>query len=367
MSLDITCHECRQTRFDTSREHLETTIMDNDRFDETVKSSYIELPPDTNEHRNKIHIRSAGQRSTPQQPTIVIICGLGSSCLSFTLVQHELAAAGVPSFTYDRLGIGRSSPLLPAEGVDAAGTKTPRSRHAEELAMELDEVLRIAGVSPPYILVPHSYGGVIGWEYIASRAAHVVGLMALDANSARSCERPLNDHDLEILTKGLPDGAFVYADIVGLSAANRLPPALWEEWTEKRAPPKPWLHGAGGELAEMQGYSDSCTALHRHNLLQKQPLAKWPVTVLKGDTEGDIRRMIEASEALGGGTRAAHEDLRKRLEGCSRLEEEQQRDHLLLTDVGTKRFVEARRSGHWIHITEPELVVGEILRMIGDM
>jgi pimeloyl-ACP methyl ester carboxylesterase len=47
------------------------------------------------------------------------------------------------------------------------------------------------------------------------------------------------------------------------------------------------------------------------------------------------------------------------------LEEDQQRDHLLLTDVGTKRYVETKKSGHWVHITEPELVVGEILNMIG--
>jgi len=133
--------------------------MDSNTFETVVQSAYIDLPPDANGHRNKIHIRSAGKRSTPQHPTIVLLCGLGSSCLSFTVVQHALAAAGVPSFTYDRLGIGRSSPLPP---VDATGTETqPQSRHAEELATELDAVLRTAGIPPPYILVPHSYGGVI--------------------------------------------------------------------------------------------------------------------------------------------------------------------------------------------------------------
>lgn len=345
---------------------LETTIMDSDKFENVVQSTYIELPPHANGHLNKIHIRSAGRRSTPQQPTIVIICGLGSSCLSFTGVQHELAAAGIPSFTYDRLGIGRSSPLLPVDGADATGTEIPPSRHAEELATELDTVLRVAGVSPPYVLVAHSYGGVISWEYIAVHAEHVVGFVAIDANSPRSCERPLNDQDLEILAEGLPDGAFNYPDIVGLSAANSLPTALWEEWTEKRLPPEPWLHGTGGELAEMQSYSYSCKSLHRHTLLQTHPLTKWPVTVLKGDTESDIRRMIDTSEALGGGTKTAHEGLRKRLEGYSQLEEDQQRDHLLLTDAGTKRYVEAKKSGHWVHITEPELVVGEILSMIGS-
>ncbi|GAB7325660.1 hypothetical protein MBLNU13_g09637t1 [Cladosporium sp. NU13] len=332
--------------------------MDNDKFASTVISTYIELPPDASGHRNKIHVRSAGKPSTPQQPTVVIVCGLGSSCLSFTIVQHELASAGISSFTYDRLGIGRSSPLLPIDG-----TKSQRPRSAEELAVEMSEVLRIANVPPPYILVPHSYGGVISWEYIAAHAENVVGLVAVDANSARSCERPLSDGDLGVLAENIPEGKFVYHDIVGLSTAHRLPTALWEEWSEQCAPPKPWIQGVGGEEAEGRGCMDSCKALHKHGLLGMHPLTRYPVTVIKGDSANDIRRMIDASEALGGGIEGCHEILRKRLEGCSELEEDQQRDHLLLTDVGTRRFVEAKKSGHWVHVMEPELVVHEVMRM----
>jgi hypothetical protein len=88
--------------------------------------------------------------------------------------------------------------------------------------------------------------------------------------------------------------------------------------------------------------------------------------VIKGDSAKDIGRMIDASEDLGGGTEGCHEDLRKRLEGCSELEENQQRDHLLLTDVGSRRFIEAKKSGHWVHITEPELVVDEIVSMVEE-
>lgn len=329
---------------------------------ENVRSASIELPPDANGHQNKIHVRSAGTRSTPHEPTVVIVCGLGSSCLSFTVVQHELAEAGISSFTYDRLGIGRSSPLLPIDGAD-----TTRPRHAEELATELGDVLRIADVPPPYIFAAHSYGGVISWEYTAAHAEHVVGFVAIDANSARSPERPLKDQDFEVLTEGLPKGAFDYPEIVGLNAANLLPTPLWEEWTEKRPPTEPWLHGTGGESAEGQACFDSCRSLHRHDLLQRHPLSKYPVTVIKGDTEWDMRRMIDTSEALGGGNRTAHDDIRKRLEGYSQLEEDQQRDHLQLTDVGTKRYVQSKQSGHWVHIIEPELVVNEILRMIGEI
>lgn len=42
----------------------------------------------------------------PQQPTVVILWSRSSGCLSLTVVQHELAAAGVPSFTHDPRGLG---------------------------------------------------------------------------------------------------------------------------------------------------------------------------------------------------------------------------------------------------------------------
>jgi pimeloyl-ACP methyl ester carboxylesterase len=340
----------------------------DDGFEGTVRSTSIELSAESG-LRNKVHIRRAGQRSTPQDPTIVFVCGLGSSCLSFTVVQHELAAAGISSFTYDRLGIGRSSPLLQVDNAEAAAAapETPQPRHAKELAKELSEVLRVAGVLPPFIIASHSYGGVISWEYIAAHAGHVVGFLAIDANSARSIERPLNDQDLGILTKGLADGAFDYYKIVGLNAANRLPSALWEEATSKRHPTKPWQYGTGGEVSEMQGYSDSCKSLQRHGILSRHPLTRYPVTVIKGDTAMDIRRLIDASEALGGGTHTAHEDLRKKLEGYSQIDGDQQSDHLQLTGCGTKRYIESKRSGHWVHITEPELVVHEILKMINEV
>lgn len=77
--------------------------------------------------------------------------------------------------------------------------------------------------------------------------------------------------------------------------------------------------------------------------------------------------MVDASEALGGGTKAAHENIRKKLEGYSELEGDQQRDHLQLTDFGTKGYLESKKSGHWVHITEPELVINEILKMIGEL
>lgn len=89
--------------------------------------------------------------------------------------------------------------------------------------------------------------------------------------------------------------------------------------------------------------------------------------MIKGNSAKDIGLLIDASEALGGGTKGCHEDLRERLEGCSELEEDQQRDHLVLTDAGTRRFVQAKRSGHWVHLMEPELVVAEILRMVGEL
>ncbi|EMC98431.1 hypothetical protein BAUCODRAFT_32469 [Baudoinia panamericana UAMH 10762] len=153
-----------------------------------VASSAILLPP-LDGHERKIHLRSAGPSDSAAKPTIVIVPGLGSSCLSFTFLQESLAQAGIRSFTYDRPGNGRSSPLPECSGDGHVAGKKPKPRNATQMAAEMNEVLQAAQVLPPYVLMTHSYGGVIAWEYVAAYVENVVGLIFLDANSARSAER----------------------------------------------------------------------------------------------------------------------------------------------------------------------------------
>jgi pimeloyl-ACP methyl ester carboxylesterase len=75
--------------------------------------------------------------------------------------------------TYDRAGDGlsdaRPAPVRPLTG----GTQ----------AKELHAMLAAAGVAPPYVVVGHSYGGMVAREFARLYPAAVAGMVLLDASS----------------------------------------------------------------------------------------------------------------------------------------------------------------------------------------
>ena len=94
-----------------------------------------------NERRMHIHVTGAGT------PTVVFESGMGASCLSWTLVQPQVAQFA-RAVSYDRAGHGWSDP-------------TRRPRTARQIAQELHTLLDATGVPGPYVLVGHSFGGYV--------------------------------------------------------------------------------------------------------------------------------------------------------------------------------------------------------------
>ncbi|KAK3670703.1 hypothetical protein LTR78_009395 [Recurvomyces mirabilis] len=330
--------------------------------DPDISSSTIEI--DTDHGRKNIHIRRSTNITTQDHPVVVLVPGLGLGCLTFTTIQSELAKSGIASFTYDRLGIGRSSSLPLLESTDRdSEKKTPKPRTASALAQELDAVLHAAALKSPFVFITHSAGGLTIWEYTAAHSENSAGVVFLDANSPRSIERAVMDPDLEFLADGIK-GGLDYCSVIGLDDAHHMSGAEWEELNGQRDPPEGWTKGENGGWAEMLGWHDSCRDLARHDLVSKHPLGDRPVTVIKGFSERDIRKAIAYSEAKGGGTNEQREELLRKMEGCDVLEEECQREHLMLTGTGERRFVFAHSSGHYPHITEQDQVVSEIERMV---
>jgi pimeloyl-ACP methyl ester carboxylesterase len=92
-----------------------------------------------NERRMHIHVAGEGT------PTVVFESGMGASCLSWTLVQPQVAQF-TRAVSYDRAGHGWSDPA-----------REPRT--AQQIAQEVHVLLDAAGVSGPYVLVGHSFGG----------------------------------------------------------------------------------------------------------------------------------------------------------------------------------------------------------------
>jgi pimeloyl-ACP methyl ester carboxylesterase len=111
---------------------------------------------------HRLHIRCAGQG----MPAVIFDSALGASSLSWSLVQPAIARI-TRACSYDRAGFGWSD----------AG---PMPRTAGRIADELHELLRVDAVPRPYILVGHSFGGLVMRLFASRHADDVAGLVLIE-------------------------------------------------------------------------------------------------------------------------------------------------------------------------------------------
>ncbi len=101
-------------------------------------------------------------------PTVVLQSGLGDARAPWAPVMQQLRERHAV-FAYDRPGYGDSTGF------------TPVPRNPCGIATELHELLKSAGVKPPYLLVGHSIGGLYQYAYSRLYPDEVAGLVLVDA------------------------------------------------------------------------------------------------------------------------------------------------------------------------------------------
>ena len=114
---------------------------------------------------NRMHIRCEGTGS----PTVVMEAGSGDCSLSWALVQQNVSAFSRVC-TYDRQGYAWSDPV-------------PGPLTASNVTGRLHTLLSRANVSPPYVLVGHSLGGVYVRYYTHRYPDEVAGMVLVDPGS----------------------------------------------------------------------------------------------------------------------------------------------------------------------------------------
>jgi pimeloyl-ACP methyl ester carboxylesterase len=112
--------------------------------------------------RRRLHLYISGAGT----PAVVILPGGGAVGLDYLNIQAR-AAEHTTAVLYDRGGTGWSS-----------GVSHPRT--SAQVSDELRELLRAAGVPPPYVLLGHSLGGLFARHYAQRFPAEVTGLLLLD-------------------------------------------------------------------------------------------------------------------------------------------------------------------------------------------
>jgi pimeloyl-ACP methyl ester carboxylesterase len=112
-----------------------------------------------------LNIQGAGK------PTVVLESGIAGSSLGWSFVESQLIRS-VKVCTYDRSGLGWSAALT-----------APRT--VERMVSELAHALSEAGVAGPYILVGHSFGGLLIRAFAHFHPNLVAGLVFVDPVTIR--------------------------------------------------------------------------------------------------------------------------------------------------------------------------------------
>lgn len=110
----------------------------------------------------RLHLYEQGSGS----PAVILEAGIAGTSLGWALVQPEIA-----KFThvcsYDRAGLGWSDAVRSVSSVSDA-------------ISDLRTLLSRANVQPPYVLVGHSFGGLLVRAYAQRRPEEVAGLVLVD-------------------------------------------------------------------------------------------------------------------------------------------------------------------------------------------
>jgi pimeloyl-ACP methyl ester carboxylesterase len=288
---------------------------------------------------HKLHLSAAGPNRKPGEPVIVLMQGLGSTIDEWVAVRR-LVLPFARWLNYDRSGLGRSE--NPPEA--------PEAISAVSVATELDILLRNAGVSPPYIVVCHSWGGITSREFLNLRPKDIVGMVFVDANTENTYDG--GKWPLPYINAVIGDQNWI--ETTGLAAAHKLSNDEWAAWEKEQNDPRHQIT----EAAESRGYQGDSPILAAKKQFERQPLGDHPISVIRANTPRDFQLMYDAGVAAGNGTEEERALYREYLSKWDEKDHRWQEEILRLSTFG--RLVRAAHSGHNVQMVDPPLVAKEI-------
>jgi pimeloyl-ACP methyl ester carboxylesterase len=289
----------------------------------------------------RLHYRCAGT----SMPAVVFEAGIAASSVSWSTVQPEVATFS-RTCSYDRAGLAWSD----------AGE---RVRSAAGFVAELRRLLERAGIPPPYVLVGHSFGGIIIRAFARAHPSEIAGLVFVDTLHPREWSDPTLDQRrmlrggvflsnvgavlarlgvvrlcLALLSGGAPGVPRRFSRVFGPTAAallehmvgevQKLPsevlPMVQAYWSGPRA-----FQGMAQHLSALPF---CCEELAR----SEDSFGDLPVVVLSAANRAP--RWLAADAALAG-----------------------------MSTAGQHRV--ALRAGHWIQLDDPALVIQAVRDVVG--
>ncbi|HTM50879.1 MAG TPA: alpha/beta hydrolase [Bryobacteraceae bacterium] len=277
----------------------------------------------------RLHLQESGAGS----PVVVLEAGIAATSLSWRTIQEQIAGF-TRVVSYDRSGLGWSDPAV--SRLTLAG-----------LAGDLRALLTAAALPPPYILVAHSFGAFVVRAYSERYPEEIAGLVLVDPLLPEEWH-PMTQARARTLDRGIRlsrRGAFLArTGLVGWCLQSLLGGARW-------------LPKAIGGAASGRGLS---VMKRLAGEVGKMPPEVWPMVAAHWSNPKSFLGMaahfeslpeaaaeLYAARPLAGIPVVALTSGRKEATGLERY-------------AANLRHVIAQKSGHWIHLDEPELVVAAV-------
>jgi pimeloyl-ACP methyl ester carboxylesterase len=282
----------------------------------------------------KLHIQVTGQGS----PTVVLEAGIAATSISWALVQPEVARFTTVC-SYDRGGLGWSD-----------ATSLPRT--PSSLARELHGLLEHAGLPGPYVLVGHSFGGLVVQRFASLYPADVSGLVLVDPLAASEWY-PFGDeqrkrwrHGIRLSRRGALLARFgvVRACLSMLLSGGGLAPRLAGRLTSgKRG--SGFLDRITGEMSKLPRSTWPLVAAHWCRAASFEGMARHLEALPESAAEMSAQGPLDIPAVVITGERnATPADPAPALSHAQRIRAEQ--------------------SGHWVQLDQPAVVIEAIREMV---
>src|SRR5579884_1487145 len=279
-----------------------------------------------------LHLYVAGKGT----PAVIFESGIAATTLNWTAVQARVAEFA-QTVSYDRAGLSFSGPA-----------RTPRT--PSHIVEELRSVLRRAGIRPPYVLVGHSFGGLVMRWFAAHYPPEVAAVILVDPLRPEDWT-PVSDQQKQMLARGVMllgrGSALAQFGIVRFCLSAVL--------TGRRVLPRLIGKAASGSGARVMD--------RIAGEIGKMPAEIWPVIAAHW-----------SNRASFAGLRAHLRDLPESIREIASAppirgipvtfitagREPPVSEAVVRAVSPDAKHVVASASGHWIHLDEPELVVHAI-------